>query len=226
MVSQGDITLNSNSDSDTKFVGTIDASGQTVTKTGSGTLKIFSGDEDNPSKSDKFVVDAGRLDFKGYFEGSLEIEAGAVLSPGNSIGMLDIDGTELPSDVSALILHTASTLLMEIAGPNPDDNDKLIVDGNFTIEEGAIINLVLYPSDYSFSPNETFYAVIQADGTSWELIKDALTSPHFIDLDVLHEDGSNVYTITGKVDPNVVPEPSTWALLILGAAGLLFWRKR
>ena len=29
-----------------------------------------------------------------------------------------------------------------------------------------------------------------------------------------------------NVDPNKIPEPSTWALLILGAAGLMYWRKR
>ena len=27
-------------------------------------------------------------------------------------------------------------------------------------------------------------------------------------------------------DPNAIPEPSTWALLILGAAGMMFWRKK
>ena len=229
LVSEGDITLNSNSGSDTKFVGTIDAAGKTITKTGNGTLKIFSGDEDNPSKSGSFVVEAGRLDFKGYYKGSLEIKAGAVLSPGNSIGTLNINGETLQENVPALILRTGSTLLMEVAGPDPDDNDKLIVSGDFAIEDGAIIDLVLYPSDYSFAPNETFEVVIQADSASAnlaDLIKDALTSSFFIDLDVLHDVNSNVYTITGKADPNAVPEPSTWALLILGAAGLLYFRKR
>ncbi|MBR6436965.1 MAG: PEP-CTERM sorting domain-containing protein, partial [Thermoguttaceae bacterium] len=28
------------------------------------------------------------------------------------------------------------------------------------------------------------------------------------------------------VDANAVPEPSTWALLILGAVGLMYWRRK
>ncbi|MBQ3349023.1 MAG: PEP-CTERM sorting domain-containing protein [Thermoguttaceae bacterium] len=35
-----------------------------------------------------------------------------------------------------------------------------------------------------------------------------------------------VIQLTASIDTNAVPEPSTWALLALGAAGLLYLRKR
>ena len=36
----------------------------------------------------------------------------------------------------------------------------------------------------------------------------------------------NQISLSGRLDPNAVPEPSTWALLILGVAGLAYLRKR
>ena len=224
LVSEGNLTLNSNSGSDTKFIGKIDAAGKTVTKTGNGTLRIYS-DEDNVSTAANFVVEAGELDFKGTYKGAMELNSGAVLSPGNSIGTLTIDGTELPSEVSALTLHSMATLLMEIAGPEPEDNDMLIILGNLTIEDGAIINLTLADNS-SFGPNDPFEVIIQADNTSQDIIESALTSYYFTGLAALPQGDGSTYLITGHADSNAVPEPSTWALLILGAAGLLLWRKR
>ena len=53
-----------------------------------------------------------------------------------------------------------------------------------------------------------------------------------VNLTLLNDDGVFFYawlnadgTLTFG-DSNAIPEPSTWALLILGAAGLLYWRKR
>ena len=224
LVSEGNMELNSNSGSDTKFIGKIDASGQTITKTGDGTLKIFSKDSD-PSTAANFIVDAGELDFKGKYVGGMELNSGAVLSPGNSIGILTLDGTALDPGASTLTMHPGSTLLMEVAGPEPDDNDQLIVLGALTIEDGAIINMAL-TGNYSWAPYETFESIIKAEGTSEEIIERALTSSYFTGLDAILQADGSTYIITGYADPNAVPEPSTWALLILGAAGLLYFRKR
>ncbi|MBR0238183.1 MAG: PEP-CTERM sorting domain-containing protein [Thermoguttaceae bacterium] len=45
------------------------------------------------------------------------------------------------------------------------------------------------------------------------------------DLAQLYTDGI-IALIAPQPSPNEIPEPSTWALLILGAAGLMFWRKK
>ena len=37
--------------------------------------------------------------------------------------------------------------------------------------------------------------------------------------------GKGIYLV-GLGAPVIVPEPSTWAIMVLSAAGLLFWRKR
>ena len=67
--------------------------------------------------------------------------------------------------------------------------------------------------------------IIIANGTlsvdqSWiDMIQSGL--PEFVEASIY-----NGNTVRLKIDANAVPEPSTWALLILGAAGLLYVRKR
>ena len=57
-----------------------------------------------------------------------------------------------------------------------------------------------------------------------KLISDAIIPGWpFYNIDVTRS--GNVYTIRGIYDPNAVPEPSTWALLVLGIV-VLFLRKR
>ncbi len=196
-----------------------------VIKTGEGTLKIDAAE--GAVDVESLVVSSGRLDMKTYFQGSLiigeELEAGeyttATFSPGNSIDTLTIDGD--------FELNPGSTLLMEIGGQSADENDKLIVSGEFTIADGAIIYLELADMG-AFSTGDTFEALIQA-GSADDDYTDAISSaivPGWPFYDWSVNKSGDSYYIRGVYDPNAVPEPSTWALMILGAAGLMYLRRK
>ena len=204
-----------------KWTGALVNSSQNaqIVKSGNGTLKIDSPDQNNPSKLDSFVVNAGELDFKGYFVGDIEVENGSVMSPGNSIGTLYETGN--------FNLDPGATLLMEIAGSSVDDNDQLIVTGDINIGSGSIIDVVLAAGS-SLAGNDSFSAKLTSTnaGAIIDDVMGALSSYYFKDLNYEYNSEGGYYQITGILDANAVPEPSTWALLALGVAGLLYWRKR
>ncbi|MBR6436178.1 MAG: autotransporter-associated beta strand repeat-containing protein, partial [Thermoguttaceae bacterium] len=79
----------------------ISGSGKIV-KSGSGVLKIDNINYADTISAESFVVNAGELDFRGYFEGSIEINNDAVFSPGNSIGTLDVTGDVIVNSGTAL----------------------------------------------------------------------------------------------------------------------------
>ena len=193
------------------------AQNASVVKNGSGVLRIDSS-ENNPTKAKSILVNMGELDFKGYFTGNFEINSGATFSPGNSIGKTFETGD--------FYLNDGGTLLMEIGGSSVDDNDQLIINGNLYLE-GGIINLALSEGS-ALGPNDPI--AIKLTSTNSENIIDdvmgAISSYYFTGLSYsLSADGS-YYQITGAINPNAVPEPSTWALLALGICGLLYLRKR
>ena len=179
----------------------------TLTKTGEGTLLINAAQ--GAVDVESLVISSGRLDMKEYFKGDLEINNTATFSPGNSIGMLNQTGN--------FTLDAGATLLMEIGGTDADDNDQLIVSGTTTYQDNSIIQFAL-ASDSDYVPalgDEIEITMPEIDDWS----KVSFSSYYFT---LKGYEGGNV--ILG-VNPNAVPEPSTWALLALGVV-VLFLRKR
>ena len=186
-----------------------DITGQyTLTKTGEGTLLINAAQ--GAVDVESLVVSSGRLDMKEYFKGDLEINNSATFSPGNSIGPLYETGN--------FTLDAGATLLMEIGGTDAADNDQLIVSGTTTYQDNSIIQFVL-DSDSNYIP--ALGDVIEVTMPKIDDWSKVSFSSYFFT--IKGYEGGNV--ILG-VNPNAVPEPSTWALLLLGAAGLLYVRKR
>ncbi len=197
---------------------TISGAGKIV-KTGDGTLKIYTASAGQVGVT-SFVVSSGRLDMKEYFKGALivgeELDEGeytaATFSPGNSIGTLNIDGS--------FELNPGSTLLIE---QDSTGMDKLIAS-SFDFDDNSIIQLDMT----SIAPGATYDIIVQSEGlfTEQQLEASFWTSlidgglPYYLNLLVINNN-----TVRLHIDANAVPEPSTWALLALGAAGLMYWRK-
>ena len=203
------------------------ASEGSVIKTGDGKLKIRN---DNPGSfaAKSFLVTTGELDFLGYYKGVLEIGSGAKLSPGNSIGTLTIDGSEVDPQMDAFILDSGSTLLMEVGydANNVWTSDKLVVNGKIIFDPNSTVLLSLVEG--TELPSDSFTLdLISGTGATEETLaafSSVLIAPDFQGY-ALSLNGDVIQLISGNAS-NGVPEPSTWALLILGAAGLLYWRKR
>ena len=195
-----------------RFDNTIAGSG-TLLKTGEGVLAL-NGTDDKPITASSLTAEGGSLLFKGYYTGDLTIKDGTLFSPGNSVGTLTMDG-----DFTA---ESGSTLLFE---QDETGIDQLIIlnGGTINIADDAILELALTNP----VPGATYTLIDSPDGLTGDYASDdfwnGLLSPASAYYWNLYVDGGILYA---TVDPNAVPEPSTWALLILGAMGLLYWRKK
>ena len=211
-------------DATNKIFGT----GQVI-KTGEGTLKLCAlyAEADKMIDVQSLTVSSGRVDIKECFYGQLIVQSDATFSPGNSVGSLEIgDGTY----GGGFILNEAGAeLLMEIGGASAANNDILIVDGDITLGNNAIITLAM-TDDCTLGLGESFTAILSAENSSALNVLNYIQTSDFTDLKYVQLEGgayNGRYAITGRrLNANEIPEPSTWALLILGVAGMLYWRKR
>ncbi len=202
------LTINVPAGETYNYTGSV-ANNISIVKTGEGTQQFNLAQDATFAK--EILVNNGRLDMKEYYTGLLTVKSGGVFSPGNSIGSLTVNG-DFNLD--------GGTLLMEI---DSTGSDELIINGGYlNLNSG---NIVLQFLD-GMSPNEEFAVVIDAPNSRDLDVLSLIDSYYFTNLHYGFNDDAGLWMLSGKVDANAIPEPSTWALLVLGALGLLYWRKR
>ena len=197
-----------------------------VIKDGDGTLQIYN-EAEHLINVGSLLVSSGRLDLKGYMDNGIEVDAGGVFSPGNSVGDAVFGGGYVLKDGALLLIE------MDASGV-----DTLTVD-SFTLANNQTQGLENTDTANAFGK----FIQLQTNGVALGSQYDIITSKTDFSGQLLNEDywishidgdfpaGMSLKVVDNKIvrllfDHNSVPEPSTWALLLLGAAGMMYWRKR
>lgn len=165
-----------------------------IFKRGLGTLQALNNTEGAFSAS-AFAVDAGRLDFQGYYTGALEINADGTFSPGNSVGTANVDGTST--------FDPDSIMLMEI----DDSGMDLLNTTSIAISAGSLID-ILAINGYDIQPEES-HMIINSENALPEVDWNSLLTPTSSNLWSLSVLGNQVWATAGGAPPESVPEPST-----------------
>ncbi|MBR0191422.1 MAG: PEP-CTERM sorting domain-containing protein [Thermoguttaceae bacterium] len=195
-----------------RFDNTITGSG-TLLKTGDGTLAL-DGTDAHPITADSLTVQGGSLLFKGFYTGDLTIKDGTLFSPGNSVGTLEMAGDFLAESGSTLLFEQDTTGM-----------DKLIIRSGGTLEiaNDATLDMAMTRP----IPGRKYELVTAEDGLTGDYASSefwtSLLSPDQAYYWNLNVEGNVLYA---SIDGNAIPEPSTWALLLLGVFGVMYSRKR
>jgi len=160
------------------------------------------------------VQSSATLGGSGTIGGNTVISSGATLSPGNSPGVLNILGD----------LTLEGTVVMELNGltrgtlyDGIDVGGTLNYGGALTLNFGNTFNAGDSFNLFSFSGYNGFFDSITFEGSygAGSLLRNASSS---IWTGTIGGQDFAFYDVSGTLE--VVPEPSTYALLILAGAGL------
>ncbi|MBR6435924.1 MAG: PEP-CTERM sorting domain-containing protein [Thermoguttaceae bacterium] len=212
------------------FSDDVTLTGGNVIKTGTGKLKIKAAG--TQFSASQFTVEAGELDFYGDYNGDMEIQDGATLSPGNSVGNLIVVGN--------VVVDSGASALFEFGAYNPDDlkyDTLTIADdyNSFELADGSVINLSFEGDPVLWAGEGSRYQLVFDNGfASGDTLLNSFLG-NYQDLFALEGTPEGLFLLglgAGPIPPGPgpepgtgVPKPSTWALLLLGTAGL-FWLRR
>lgn len=177
------------------------------TQVSGGTLLVNNVTGSATGSGDVFVGPAGTLSGTGAIGGNTTVQG--TLKPDAAV--LGGDSLNFNSD---LLLDSTSTTVMQLAGANPSQYDDIKVAGHLTM--GGTLR-VLFVNGFSPVQGNTF------DLFDWGSQSGSFT----LDLPSLSGGlawDTSAITTTGSL--SVVPEPSTWGLLILGIVSISLLRRR
>ncbi len=206
----GTLDLNVAEGAGKAFSGKVTGMGRAV-KSGVGTLTLNTA---NGFEASSLNVSAGRANVVGTLSGDLAIADGAVFSPGDGIGTLTVNGDFTVGDGAKLVFELGA-----------DASDLLILgsESALDIADDAVLELLFTDADTSKT-----YTLIEANGGWGEYADSAFWTDILLAADTANWELAivgNTLQAFISADPSV-PEPATWALLVLGAAGLFFVRKK
>ena len=213
----GVLTLNN--DQLTKFIGSISAA--TIEKTGDGTMQIYTGAEGQVDAL-SLTVSSGRMDFKGYMTGGITVDADTIFSPGNSVGEATFGGGYILNDGATLLIEQDATGMDKLTASSFEIHPNSILDLTLgSVQSGEYVILEQMNGD---TPVD--FGVVTIGGQTYDYSDVSFWNSLLSDDDAYYWNLSvNGNKVMASIDANAVPEPSTWALLVLGVVVLLL-RKR